>query len=50
VVLPTPPFCERMARTFMLHSYRYRIILVYKRAAKGKGGAPPLAPQAPAAR
>src|SRR3546814_1616120 len=24
VVFPTPPFCERMARTFMLHSYTYR--------------------------
>jgi hypothetical protein len=26
---PDAPFCERMARTFMLHSYTYSPILVY---------------------
>src|SRR3546814_13051287 len=37
VVFPTPPFCERMARTFMLHSYQYSPIIVY---AENRGGKP----------
>src|SRR3546814_20869344 len=36
VVFPTPPFCERMARTFMLHSYTYSPILVYAVNREGK--------------